>query len=148
MNATLSEALRELRRQWELFSEAISALEKLESLAPVAGGAAERTKRATPTKTGDAKAPRVKPGSVYAFVRAVSAKTSGPFNVRDLTEQVSDRMGKSVTATAVRSAVALLVNTGELKVAHEGTGRMDPTTWQATDKARKGHAKDGIEVQP
>ena len=77
-------------------------------------------------------------GSVLGLVRSAVSHQSKLFTVREVTDIVSAKTKKAMMPSGVRQALNLLVNTGEVKIAHEGTGRTDPTTWQATARGRKG----------
>jgi hypothetical protein len=87
-------------------------------------------------------APREEYGSNHERVRSYVSRMAGPFTAKQATDAVSAKAGKTIHSANVRTAIGLLVNTGEVKVAHEGTSKWDPTTWQATARGKKGGGED------
>ncbi len=150
--AWFEDVLDSLRERRDLLDRAIAAMEPLIGTLPApvhasaSGPASARAPVcALPPDQDKTKKPprgrRPNPGSVLAFVRAVSVKRKDPFSVSQMKELVGDRRGKSVTTWAIRNAINLLVNIGELKIVHEGKNSKDPTTWQTTGAKMKAEAE-------
>lgn len=66
--------------------------------------------------------------------RALVSMGHEPFTLRVLAEKIG-----ASNPNNIRSSVALMVNMGELAIAHEGTSKHDPTTWRVA-KLRGGDA--------
>jgi hypothetical protein len=139
MNEHLKTTLALLRADRQNIDRAINALESLD---PDAGSVMETVARAkppaTPKKVKEKRATPEKAGAGLNLVRGVTAHRKGVFSAREVADAIAAKAGKPMHVACVRKHLALLVNTGEIKIAHEGTSKWDPTTWESTAKGKKG----------
>ncbi len=138
--------LREVQEQRAVLDVAIAYLERL----------VERTVHTTVMKevpTSYAPTPQVQPkpktqkedrpvplkhGVYLQLVRRVVSRKKQPFSVAEIAADLKSETGRDQFGSSIRKALGLLVNTGEVKVAHEGTGRRDdPNTWKTTTRGLK-----------